>query len=85
MNEPAMLAVAALREEIDAAIADIRTDRGMSKCAAHDAMARGLIVVLRVQRAQLDWSLRSIMLASGAGAIVGGIASITVAIIQRLI
>jgi len=42
-----------LRAECDSAITDIRDTPGMKSCDAHQAISRGLIVLLRCQSAQL--------------------------------
>lgn len=84
MSSDESAAAAALMAEIDSAIADIKTDRGMTRCPAHDAIARGLIVVLRCQRAQLELARRSALMAAGVGGIVGGAVAAAAWVIQRL-
>jgi len=59
--------------EIDQAIEDIREKDGMQTCDAHNSMSRGLIVLLRCQRAQLN-QVRGVWLQSGLiSAIVTGL------------
>jgi len=64
MINGAMTAVEALQNECDAAIADLRARAGLAKCEAHDAVCRGLIVLLRCQRAQLGQDRRAILVTS---------------------
>lgn len=62
-----------LQAECDAAIADIRERAGTAKCDAHAAVARGLIVLLRCQRATLGKSIytRQLVVSSLVGAVIG--------------
>ena len=50
---------AALKAECEAAIEDIRRNGHQSACKAHDALARGQIVLLRCEIARLDSDGRS--------------------------
>ena len=64
MAEQSEVAVSALREEIAQAIRDIRDRKGTDTCGAHDAVARGLIVLLRCQLASLDSQRRQFAVAA---------------------
>lgn len=63
-------ATEALQSECDAAIGDIRDKSGVARCEAHDALCRGVITLLRCQRAQLGQSVwwRQLVLGSIVGA-----------------
>ncbi len=69
----------ALRDEIDARLAEVVHSRGT--CSGHPALARALGTLLRCQRAQLNQRAASTVAAAKTGGIVGSllIASIEVA------
>ena len=47
-------AARALMEECDAAVMDIKETNGTKSCHGHEPLARGVIVLLRCQRAELE-------------------------------
>ena len=63
------IAVDALQAEIDQAILDIRDKPAQPGCDAHSAMARGLIVLLRCERAALAQTRRTMLLAAWTAAL----------------
>jgi len=70
-------AIETLQAECDAAIGDIKAKSGAARCEAHDAVCRGLIVLLRCQRAQLGASVwwRQLAASSVVGASVAAAVS----------
>lgn len=63
-------ALTVLEDEINAAISDIKACQGSKTCDAHGPMARGLIVLLRCQKAHIGQSRKALAVAgvTGAGA-----------------
>jgi hypothetical protein len=70
MNGGGEEAMSVLMEEIDSAVSDIRASSGAKGCEAHSPMARGMIVLLRCQRAHIDQQRRVITIAGTTSAIV---------------
>ena len=61
----------ALRDEIDARLAEVEHSRGT--CAGHPALARAIATLLRCQRAQLNQRVAGTVAAAKAGGAVGGL------------
>lgn len=80
------VAVDALQAEIDQAIQDIRDKPAPEGCQAHNAIARGLIVLLRCERASLAQTHRAMILSAAMAALASsGITAGTVAVIMKVI
>jgi len=62
---------AVLIEEIDSAISAI-VSTGSAKCAAHEPMARGVVVLLRVAKVQMQQNARTILVAGTTSSVVSG-------------
>ena len=73
MSEAGEIAVEALRDECSQAIHDIRNRRGTETCAAHDALCRGVIVLLRCQMATLGQARRQYVVAAGVATVLGAV------------
>lgn len=63
----------ALQAEIDSAIADIKDAHGTGSCRAHDAVCRGLIVLLRCQSASLGQDVKTAAISGTVAAVVSGV------------
>jgi hypothetical protein len=63
---------AVLLAEIDSAINEI-ISTGSAKCPAHEPMARGVVVLLRVARVQMQANARTVLVAGTTSSIVAGI------------
>ena len=61
----------ALRDEIDARLAEVEHSRGT--CAGHPALARAIGTLLRCQRAQLNQRAEDTAAAAKAGGLVGAL------------
>ena len=61
----------ALRDEIDARLAEVEHSRGT--CAGHPALARAIATLLRCQRAQLNQRAANTVAAAKAGGVVGAL------------
>jgi hypothetical protein len=61
----------ALRDEIDARLAEVEHSRGT--CSGHPALARALGTLLRCQRAQLNQRVASTVVAAKVGGVVGAL------------
>jgi hypothetical protein len=61
----------ALREEIDARLAEVEHSRGT--CQGHPALARAIATLLRCQRAQLNQRAANTVAAAKAGGVVGAL------------
>lgn len=61
----------ALRDEIDARLAEVEQSRGT--CQGHPALARAIATLLRCQRAQLSQRAASASAGAKAGGIVGAV------------
>jgi hypothetical protein len=61
----------ALRDEIDARLAEVEQTRGT--CAGHPALARAIATLLRCQRAQLNQRAANTVAAAKVSGIVGAI------------
>ena len=70
-----------LMEEIDSAIKGITTTDS-AKCAAHEPMARGVVVLLRVARVTLQQQTRVVALAGSVSAVVSATILIVASILK---
>jgi hypothetical protein len=61
----------ALRDEIDARLAEVEQTRGT--CAGHPALARAIATLLRCQRAQLNQRAANTVAAAKVSGIVGAV------------
>jgi len=61
----------ALRDEIDARLAEVEHSRGT--CAGHPALARAIATLLRCQRAQLNQRAAGTVAAAKVGGLVGAL------------
>ena len=61
----------ALRDEIDARLADVEHSRGT--CSGHPALARAIATLLRCQRAQLNQRAASTVSAAKVGGVVSAL------------
>ncbi len=61
----------ALRDEIDARLAEVEQSRGT--CAGHPALARAIATLLRCQRAQLNQRAGIVASGAKAGGLVGAL------------
>jgi len=78
VSQDSEVAVSALRSEIRQAIEDIRDRRGTDTCLAHEALARGVIVLLRCQDAALHAVQRQLVWTGAFASVVAALVAVVV-------